>query len=203
MPTAQAGEPARHAPGAAARPPGGCEHERQSVYFTQEDPIGLAGGLNLYGYGDGDPVNNSDPFGLSSCAKDLADKEREECEKKEAAEKEAARATCRADLRQAAVALTLEVTGVKLFKFLKQHRNLMGTPMGQLSNATAREITAGVATHPAMGLAKLQSSLNGGTQYFDGQAAIAYAGAKMIPIPGFGSGLELGEALNSCLSKTP
>jgi uncharacterized protein RhaS with RHS repeats len=31
---------------------------------TQEDPIGLAGGLNLYGYGDGDPVNNSDPFGL-------------------------------------------------------------------------------------------------------------------------------------------
>ena len=32
--------------------------------FTQEDPIGLAGGLNLYGYGNGDPVNNSDPFGL-------------------------------------------------------------------------------------------------------------------------------------------
>jgi uncharacterized protein RhaS with RHS repeats len=31
---------------------------------TQEDPIGLAGGLNLYGYGAGDPVNNSDPFGL-------------------------------------------------------------------------------------------------------------------------------------------
>lgn len=32
--------------------------------FTQEDPIGLAGGLNLYGYADGDPVNYSDPFGL-------------------------------------------------------------------------------------------------------------------------------------------
>jgi uncharacterized protein RhaS with RHS repeats len=36
--------------------------------FTQEDPIGLAGGLNLYGYANGDPVNFSDPFGL--CAKD-------------------------------------------------------------------------------------------------------------------------------------
>ncbi|MBX3174976.1 MAG: RHS repeat-associated core domain-containing protein [Gemmatimonadaceae bacterium] len=32
--------------------------------FTQPDPIGLAGGLNLYWYGDGDPVNNSDPLGL-------------------------------------------------------------------------------------------------------------------------------------------
>ena len=32
--------------------------------FTQEDPIGLAGGVNLYGFAEGDPVNFSDPFGL-------------------------------------------------------------------------------------------------------------------------------------------
>lgn len=32
--------------------------------LTQEDPIGLAGGLNLYGFANGDPVNFSDPFGL-------------------------------------------------------------------------------------------------------------------------------------------
>jgi RHS repeat-associated protein len=32
--------------------------------FTQEDPIGFAGGLNLYGFAGGDPVNYSDPFGL-------------------------------------------------------------------------------------------------------------------------------------------
>lgn len=42
-------------------------YDPTSGRFTQEDPIGLAGGLNLYGYGDGDPVNNSDPFGLSKC----------------------------------------------------------------------------------------------------------------------------------------
>lgn len=35
--------------------------------FTQEDPIGLAGGLNVYGYANGDPVNYSDPFGLCPC----------------------------------------------------------------------------------------------------------------------------------------
>ena len=32
--------------------------------FTQPDPIGLAGGLNSYGYAAGDPVNYADPFGL-------------------------------------------------------------------------------------------------------------------------------------------
>lgn len=35
--------------------------------FTQEDPIGVAGGLNLYGFGSADPVNFSDPFGLRPC----------------------------------------------------------------------------------------------------------------------------------------
>ncbi|HEY0024965.1 MAG TPA: RHS repeat-associated core domain-containing protein [Longimicrobium sp.] len=37
--------------------------------FTQEDPIGLAGGLNVYGFANGDPVTYSDPYGL--CPKTL------------------------------------------------------------------------------------------------------------------------------------
>jgi RHS repeat-associated protein len=36
-------------------------YDPQSGQFTQEDPIGLAGGLNLYGYAEGDPVPYPDP----------------------------------------------------------------------------------------------------------------------------------------------
>jgi len=39
-------------------------YDPQTGRFTQEDPLGLAGGLNLYGFAAGDPVNYSDPFGL-------------------------------------------------------------------------------------------------------------------------------------------
>ncbi len=48
----------------------GLQYMRNRYYnpasgqFTQEDPIGLAGGMNLYGFAGGDPVNFSDPFGL-------------------------------------------------------------------------------------------------------------------------------------------
>jgi RHS repeat-associated protein len=40
----------------------------QTGTFTQPDPIGIAGGLNVYGYADGDPVTYSDPMGLCPCA---------------------------------------------------------------------------------------------------------------------------------------
>jgi RHS repeat-associated protein len=39
----------------------------ESGQFTQMDPIGIAGGLNVYGYAGGDPINYGDPFGLSPC----------------------------------------------------------------------------------------------------------------------------------------
>jgi RHS repeat-associated protein len=48
----------------------GLQYKRNRYYnaeggrFTQEDPIGLAGGMNLYGFASGDPVNFADRFGL-------------------------------------------------------------------------------------------------------------------------------------------
>ncbi|MDP9352686.1 MAG: hypothetical protein M3P51_14255, partial [Chloroflexota bacterium] len=41
-------------------------YEPTTNRFTQEDPIGLAGGINVYGFANGDPVNYSDPYGLSA-----------------------------------------------------------------------------------------------------------------------------------------
>ena len=49
-------------------------YDPQTGRFTQEDPIGLAGGLNAYGFADGDPVNASDPFGLATNIDNLAPK---------------------------------------------------------------------------------------------------------------------------------
>ncbi len=34
--------------------------------FTQEDPIGFGGGINLYAYAGGDPINFNDPYGLKT-----------------------------------------------------------------------------------------------------------------------------------------
>jgi RHS repeat-associated protein len=39
-------------------------YDPSTARFTQEDPIGLSGGINAYGFASGDPVNYSDPFGL-------------------------------------------------------------------------------------------------------------------------------------------
>lgn len=57
----------------------GTQYMRNRYYdpiagrFTQEDPIGLVGGLNTYGYADGDPITYSDPIGLCPpCGIDLA-----------------------------------------------------------------------------------------------------------------------------------
>ncbi len=56
-----------------SRDPSGQYYRRNRFYdagsgrFTQTDPIGLAGGLNTYGFAAGDPVTYSDPFGLAPC----------------------------------------------------------------------------------------------------------------------------------------
>ena len=47
--------------------------------FLTQDPIGLAGGVNLYAYAGNDPVSFSDPFGLDSVPQKLQQKLGDAC----------------------------------------------------------------------------------------------------------------------------
>ena len=47
-------------------------YDSEKSRFTQEDPIGLAGGINVYGFANGDPIAYSDPYGL--CPEPMRDK---------------------------------------------------------------------------------------------------------------------------------
>ena len=42
-------------------------YDPETGRFMTEDPIGLAGGINMYAFAGNDPVNGSDPFGLDDC----------------------------------------------------------------------------------------------------------------------------------------
>ena len=41
-------------------------YDPSSGRFTQDDPIALAGGMNTYGFANGDPVSYADPYGLKA-----------------------------------------------------------------------------------------------------------------------------------------
>ncbi|MFL5493646.1 MAG: RHS repeat-associated core domain-containing protein [Gemmatimonadales bacterium] len=45
-------------------------YDQATGRWTQEDPIGLAGGLNLYQFNQNNPVMYTDPFGLRTCPPD-------------------------------------------------------------------------------------------------------------------------------------
>jgi hypothetical protein len=71
--------------------------------------------LNVYGYAGGDPVNFSDPFGLSPCEDYENEDERAECEELEAeraAEREMLSKRCDADVLQLTVNAALHVAAV-------------------------------------------------------------------------------------------
>ena len=71
----------------------GHYHMRNRLYnaalgrFLQRDPIGMAGGANLYAYSGADPINAVDPFGLSGWLYDERETMREEYDNQKEQEK--------------------------------------------------------------------------------------------------------------------
>lgn len=47
-------------------------YDQQSGRWTQEDPIGIGGGVNLYAYAGNNPATFTDPFGLKVCLRSSA-----------------------------------------------------------------------------------------------------------------------------------
>jgi len=194
----------------------GMQYMRNRYYdpstgrFTQEDPIGLAGGMNLYGFAHADPVNFSDPFGLSECEKIENSAERKTCEQ-DAKERARAWATCRADAGQFALSLTANMLGVGSIAYARSAVDMTRTAKAlDAARRTQTGLAAAVAADQAAAGAWVANAMyypsfttlkyafsDAGTDYgFTGKLGLAYEIGKAVPV--FGAGLELGETIRSC-----
>ena len=180
--------------------------------FTQEDPIGLAGGLNLYGYANGDPINFSDPFGLMAGCDEIEDEEeREACEEAAAAaamERRAALKTCAADFGQLGFNVGLTIAGMKTVEAGRSlYRGLRAAQGTRAVTATApggaallqaeSNFAAGVMVIPAGQATRAGLNQGFGTPNpFSGELGTLYSIGKATPF--LSIALDAGETVVSC-----
>lgn len=170
--------------------------------------------MNLYGFAGGDPVNFSDPLGLSGC-QDKERKEKESCEKQEQ-ERQKAKQACKADVAQFGLGLATNVLGIGAYRYLKAGVDVTRTARAAdvarragtgLAAATAAEQRAAGAFignamyYPSVAAISQAMSGAGAPNPFDGSVALLCDIAKVAPV--IGAGLELGEAIRSCGSAIP
>jgi hypothetical protein len=156
----------------------------------------LRGGLNLYGFAGGDPVNFSDPFGLSGCEKKEGE-EREKCEEEAKKAQEARVAACVADAKQAILSTATSVLAIGAYRYVRALGSLTTAPAAWNNPAVTNSAVANFSLLPPAAAMEVEFNRQGGTPNpFEGNAAVAYQFFSALPV--VGPGLKLGEAINSC-----
>jgi RHS repeat-associated protein len=175
-------------------------YDPETGRFTQEDPIGLAGGINAYGFASGDPVNYSDPFGLTAM---------ETGDEAAAADSSSGPSvtvlgvditftptqTCKSDARQAAASIGIAALGLGLGSVATT--TLRAAYKGVVSEqAAARLIRGGLYAGPVYALNQTFNQGNGGTQqmFQNPNAQRAWNAVKLVA----GAITDPIEALTSC-----
>jgi RHS repeat-associated protein len=166
--------------------------------FTQLDPIGLAGGLNSYGFAAGDPINFSDPFGL------CPDPENPKCDEGTIVSVGASAAVAVVPGFNAAIALNTNVTTGKSTLTLKLGGSLgVGATVNKVEGTASRGTLAGLeTTMEDDNVISLALSAPGGgvAQSFDTSRNWTRMGS---PTVGYGAGLGLMMNNTSVVLATP
>jgi hypothetical protein len=204
----------------------GAEAQNPCDQFTRIDPIGLAGGLGLYAFANGDPVNYVDADGLSAtrlpavnvtAERDLAHRHERVRHRLSdllqgaregqvvSNEHSGLMGTCRSDLMQVGVNVGMNATGIAALRYLRSlWRTLRGADIAvsqsiSMTTAESQLVRNAALLPPGLALSVGGRDGRGGSRpEFGGTGNLVWNGLKWMPV--LGVGFDSYEATGSCLA---